>query len=131
MALFASGRRHYFWLAERSACSDFCVVHCSSTLRIRLVHIADDGLPTVTDLNMLNANVLASAVTQSSKNLHLGRISSHQTSRCRSERCNSPCRCRALGKGRLMRGLVKLLLTIRPFHMGSTNQREVLPWIRP
>ena len=39
----------------------------------------------------------------------------------------------ALSGGRLIEicGLVKLLLTIRPFHMGSTNQREVLPWIRP
>ena len=43
-----------------------------------------------------------------------------------------------LSSGRLIeeessdaRPLFKLLLTIRPFHMGSTNQREVLPWIRP
>ena len=42
MALFASGRWHYFWLAGRSARSDFYVAHCSSILHIRLFTLPRD-----------------------------------------------------------------------------------------
>ena len=48
-------------------------------LRIRLFHIADDGLPTVVHMNMLNSNKLLPAVTQASKDFHLHRKCLHQT----------------------------------------------------
>jgi hypothetical protein len=63
------------------------------TLRIRLFHIADDGLPAVIHMNMLDADNLMSAVTQASENLHLRRIRLHQTSRSRPVRRYSPLRC--------------------------------------
>jgi hypothetical protein len=43
--------------------------------------IPDDGLPAFVHMNMLDADKLLTAVTQTSKNLNLGRISPHQTSR--------------------------------------------------
>jgi hypothetical protein len=61
--------------------------------RIRLFHIANDGPPTIMDMHMLDANKLLPAVTQASKNLNLHRICFEQTSRSRSERCNSPLCC--------------------------------------
>ena len=57
--------------------SDFCIVRCSSILRILLLHIADDGLPTIVHMNVLDADKLLAAVTQASKNLNLRRISPH------------------------------------------------------
>jgi undecaprenyl pyrophosphate phosphatase UppP len=59
------------------------------TLRIRLFHIADDGLPTIVHIDVLDADKLLPAVTQASTNLNLGCVSPHQTSRRRSERRNS------------------------------------------
>jgi hypothetical protein len=50
-------------------------------LRILLLHIADDGLPPIVHMNMLDADNLLPASTQPSKNLDLDRISPHQTSR--------------------------------------------------
>jgi hypothetical protein len=47
------------------------------TLHIRLFHIADDCLPAVVHMHMLDAVKLLPAVTQPSKNLYLGRISPH------------------------------------------------------
>jgi hypothetical protein len=64
-----------FWLAGRSARSDFCVAPCSSTLHILLFHIADDGLPTIVYMDVLDTDKLLAAVTQSSKNLNLHCIS--------------------------------------------------------
>ena len=43
------------------------------SLRIQLFHIADDGLPAIIDMDMLNADKLLPAMTQASKNLNLGR----------------------------------------------------------
>jgi hypothetical protein len=57
-------------------------------LRNGLSHIADDSLPTFVHVDMLDANKLLPATTQPSKNLNLGRIGPHQTSRSRSERRN-------------------------------------------
>jgi hypothetical protein len=59
-------------------------------LRIGFFHIADDGLPTIVDMDMFDADKLMTAITQPSKNLNLRRIRSEQTSRCRSERRNPP-----------------------------------------
>ena len=47
-----------------------------SNLRI-LFHIADDGLPAVVHMDMLNANSLLPAGTQASQNFHLHRIRLH------------------------------------------------------
>ena len=58
-------------------------------LSIRFFHIANDGLTTVVHMDMLDADKLLPAITQASKDLNLGRISPHQTSRSRSERRNS------------------------------------------
>jgi hypothetical protein len=84
-----SGRRrlqgNHAWLAGRLARADFCTAHCLSTPGIRLFHIADDRPATVIYVHMLDADKLLSAITQASKNLNLGRISPHQTSRSRSE----------------------------------------------
>ncbi len=46
------------------------------TLGILLFHIADDGLPIVIYMNVLDTKVLMPAATQASKNLHLHRITS-------------------------------------------------------
>jgi hypothetical protein len=62
----------------------FWIVAFRLTLRIRLFHIADDGLPAVIHMNMLNADNLMSAMTQASKNLYLRRVRPHQTSRSRT-----------------------------------------------
>ena len=54
----------------------FCVAHCSSILRILLFNVADDSLPAIVHMDVLDADKLLPAVTQSSKNLNLHRISS-------------------------------------------------------
>jgi hypothetical protein len=65
-------QRSRHWSLRRS---DFCVAHCSSTLHIRLFHIADDGLPAIVYMDVLDADKLLAAVTQASKNLNLHCIS--------------------------------------------------------
>jgi hypothetical protein len=42
-----------------------------------LFHIADDGLPTLVHMNMLDADNLLTAITQASKDLNLHCISPH------------------------------------------------------
>jgi hypothetical protein len=59
-------------------------------LRIGFFHIADDGLPTIVDMDMFDADKLMTAITQPSKNLNLRRIRSEQTSRSRPKRRNPP-----------------------------------------
>jgi hypothetical protein len=54
------------------------------TWRIRLLHIADDGLPTIVHMDVLDADKLLPAVAQAAKDLNLGCVSPHQTSRRRS-----------------------------------------------
>lgn len=49
----------------------------SATVAYPALDVAYDGLPTVIYMNMLDANVLLSAVTQPSKNLYLHRIRPH------------------------------------------------------
>ena len=44
-------------------------------LRILLLHIADDGLPALVHVDVLDADKLLAAVTQASKNLNLHCIS--------------------------------------------------------
>ena len=44
-------------------------------------------------MDVLDADNLLTAVTQPSKDLNLGCLSPHQTSRCRSEGRNSPLCC--------------------------------------
>ena len=46
------------------------------TSHFRLFHVAYDGLPTVIDVDVLDANVLLPTVTKPSKHLDLGRIGS-------------------------------------------------------
>ena len=70
-------RRSCAWLAGRLARADFCTAHCLSTLRIRLFHIADAGLPTVIHMDVLDADNFLFAVTQASKDLNLGCIRPH------------------------------------------------------
>ena len=71
-----------------------CCVLCSSSIFcVLLFHIAYDGLPTLIHMNVLDAHKLLPSVAQASKNLNLGRISPHQTSRSRSERRNSLLCC--------------------------------------
>jgi hypothetical protein len=72
-------------------------------LRILLFQIADDGLPTIVHMDVLDADKLLPTVTQASKDLNLGGISFHQTSRCRSERRNAALTCKGdvqLGENR-------------------------------
>ena len=57
---------------------------------IRLFQIADDGLPTIVDMDMFDADKLMTAMTQPSKNLNLRGIRSEQTSRSRPKRRNPP-----------------------------------------
>jgi hypothetical protein len=59
-------------------------------LRIGFFHIADDSLPTIVHVDVLDAHKLLPAVTQAAKDLNLGGISSHQPGRSRSERRNPP-----------------------------------------
>jgi hypothetical protein len=47
------------------------------TLRLRRLHIADNGLRTVVQVDVLDANVLITAVPKASKNFHLHRIRLH------------------------------------------------------
>jgi hypothetical protein len=56
-------------------------------------HIGDDGLPTLVDVDVLDADVLMPAMTKPPKYLNLGCISPHQTSGSRPERRNPPFRC--------------------------------------
>ena len=49
----------------------------SATVAYPALDVAYDGLPAVIDMNMLDANVLLSPVTQPSKNLYLHRIRPH------------------------------------------------------
>ena len=58
----------------------------------RRLHIADDGLPTVIDVDVLDANILIPTMTQPSKNLDLGRIGSQQSSRRGGKRDDSVLR---------------------------------------
>ena len=51
------------------------------TLRLRLLHIADEGLPTIVHMDVLDTHNLLTAVPQASKNFHLHRIRPEQTSR--------------------------------------------------
>jgi hypothetical protein len=44
--------------------------------------IADDSLPTIVHMDMLDANKLLTAIAEPSKYLDLGGISPHQTGRC-------------------------------------------------
>jgi hypothetical protein len=60
------------------------------SLRTGFFHIADDGLPTIVDMDMFDADKLMTAITQPSKNLNLRRIRSEQTSRNRPKRRNPP-----------------------------------------
>jgi len=46
-------------------------------LRIGFFHIADDGLPTIVDMDMFDADKLLPADTQSAENFHLHRIRLH------------------------------------------------------
>ena len=46
------------------------------TSHFRLFHVAYDGLPTVIDVDVLDANVLLPTVTKPSKHFDLGRIGS-------------------------------------------------------
>ena len=48
-------------------------------LRILLLHIADNGLPTVIHMDMFDADKLLPAVAQALKDFNLGCISPHQT----------------------------------------------------
>ena len=58
-------------------------------LRIGFFHIADESLPTIVHMDVLDANKLVPAITQASKDLNLGCIGPHQASRRRSEGDNS------------------------------------------
>ena len=58
-------------------------------LSIGLFHIADESLPAVVHMDVLDTDKLLAATTQASKDLNLGCISPHQTSRRRSEGDNS------------------------------------------
>ena len=51
-------------------------------------HIADDGLPTIIHMDVLDAHKLLPAVAQAAKDLNLGGISSHQPGRSRPKRRN-------------------------------------------
>jgi hypothetical protein len=57
---------------------------------IGFFHIANDGLPTIVHVDVLDAHKLLPAVTQAAKDLNLAGISSHQPGRSRSERRNPP-----------------------------------------
>jgi hypothetical protein len=57
-------------------------------------HVADDGLPAVVHMDVLDADKLLASASKASKNLNLHCISSHQTSRRRSERRYSPLCCK-------------------------------------
>ena len=56
---------------------------------VGLFHIPDDSLSAIVHMDMLDAGKLLPAITQASKNLNLGRIGPHKTSRSRSEGRNS------------------------------------------
>lgn len=56
---------------------------------MRSFDIPDDGLTTIAHANMLDADILLTAVTQASKDLDLHCIRSHQSSRRRSEGGNA------------------------------------------
>jgi hypothetical protein len=57
---------------------------CAATPPILPFHIADDGLPPVVDVNMLDKDKLLPADTQPSKDPYLRCIGPHWTSSCRS-----------------------------------------------
>jgi hypothetical protein len=57
---------------------------------VLLFHIANDGLPSIVHMNVLDTHKLMTAITQPSKNLNLRRIRSEQTSRRRPKRRNPP-----------------------------------------
>ena len=59
-------------------------------MRILLFNVADDGLPPIVHMDVLDADNLLTAVTQAAENLNLRCISPHQTSRSRTECRNSP-----------------------------------------
>ena len=65
------------------------------TLGIGSLHIADDGLPTVVHMDVVDVDKLLTAVTQASKNLRLHHIRSEQTTRSRCVRRNSALRSEA------------------------------------
>jgi hypothetical protein len=54
--------------AAHAIVAAFTPPRCPSTLRIRLFHIADDGLPTIVHMDVLDADKLPPAVGQASKN---------------------------------------------------------------
>jgi len=58
-------------------------------LRIRLFHIADYGLPTVIDVDVLDANVLIATVPEATEGLDLHGKSALQSCRRRCKRDHS------------------------------------------
>jgi hypothetical protein len=54
--------------------TNFCV---ASTVRILLFNVADDRLPTIVHVDMLDAHKLLPSATQASENLNLGCVSPH------------------------------------------------------
>jgi len=58
-------------------------------LHIWLFYVANNRLPTVININVLDANVLLAAVTKPSKHFDLDRIGSDQPSRGRAKRRHS------------------------------------------
>jgi hypothetical protein len=87
------GSRNSSCLAVASQLARNSASRCSSILHILFFHIANDGLPTIVHMDVLDADKLLAAGSQATKNLNLGRISPHQTSRRRSEGRNSLLRC--------------------------------------
>jgi hypothetical protein len=77
------------WQAVRKTVPSHAMARLRQVLcSILLFHIADDGLPAIMDMHMLDAHKLLSAMTQASKDLYLG-ASPHQTSRRRTKGRNS------------------------------------------
>ncbi|HMF16894.1 MAG TPA: hypothetical protein VKE98_06770, partial [Gemmataceae bacterium] len=68
---------------------------CAADIAIALganAHITNDGLTAITDVDVLDADVLVSALSEPPKHLNLVRKSSQQPSGCRPERRDPPLR---------------------------------------
>jgi hypothetical protein len=88
--------RHFWSITEGGEITPRSVA-CLLAPRLRGFDVADDGLRTVGYVDVLDANVLISAVPQPSQDLDWDCISPHQTSGGLSERRNSPLRSKPAG----------------------------------
>ncbi len=90
-----SMRENIISLIKAIILRSLCLRRHTAYLRIRPFDVANEGLPTIVYMHMLDADNLVPASAQASQNFHLHRVSLHRASRSRSECRNPPLRSKS------------------------------------